>query len=344
MNSADEAEAYIESLGGYEVEWVPAGSTINELTGEEMPNYIAIVKKTDQTGTGSKPSAGGGGGGGGGKWENPYDKLHNVLEEINDLLREREKLERRYQRLVDQGTATAENLSKISNDNVSNYRDEIATQEYVIAGRKAQVQAKIKANPGMEKYVYTDVDAMGNETIRIDWDAINAITDSEEGEKVSEFYDDIDEWLESIYDAEESILDAEDGIWEELQQGKDEYLDLEEQVKEAIVNQRQEEIDKLSAINDSINDTNSRLLEAMQSSIDKYRQDRENQKTEEELSDKQRRLAYLQQDTSGANDLEIMKLQEEIDQGQQDYTDSLIDQKISELQEQNDKAAEQRQQ
>jgi hypothetical protein len=82
----------------------------------------------------------------------------------------------------------------------------------------------------------------------------------------------------------------------------------------------------------------------MQSSIDKYRQDRENQKTEEELSDKQRRLAYLQQDTSGANDLDIMKLQEEIDQGQQDYTDSLIDQKISELQEQNDKAAEQRQQ
>jgi hypothetical protein len=32
----------------------------------------------------------------------------------------------------------------------------------------------------------------------------------------------------------------------------------------------------------------------MQSTIDKYRQDRDNQKTEEELSDKQRRLAYLQ--------------------------------------------------
>ena len=242
MNSADEAEAYIESLGGYEVEWVQAGSTINELTGEEMPNYIAIVKKTDQTGTGSKPSTGGGGGGGD-KWENPYDKLHNVLEEINDLLREREKLERRYQRLISQGTATAEKLSKISNDNINNYQDEIAKQEYVIAGRKAQVQAKIKANSDMEKYVYTDIDAMGNETIRIDWDAINGITDSEEGEKVSEFYDNIDEWLESIYDAENSILDAEDGIWEELQQGKDEYLDLEEQVKEAIVNERQKEID-----------------------------------------------------------------------------------------------------
>ena len=95
----------------------------------------------------------------------------------------------------------------------------------------------------MKKYVYTDTDAYGNETIRIDWAAINAIRDTEEGEKVTEFYDKIDEWLESIYEAEEAIYDAEDAIWEELQQGKDEYLDLEEQVKDAIVNQRQEEID-----------------------------------------------------------------------------------------------------
>jgi hypothetical protein len=36
------------------------------------------------------------GGGGGGKWENPYDKFHNVLEQINELMRERERIERRY--------------------------------------------------------------------------------------------------------------------------------------------------------------------------------------------------------------------------------------------------------
>jgi hypothetical protein len=72
------------------------------------------------------------------------------------------------------------------------------------------------------------------------------------------------------------------------------------------------------------------------------RQDRENERTEEELGEKQRRLMYLQQDTSGANELEILKLQEELSQGQEDYTDSLIDQKISELQEQNEEASKQR--
>ena len=80
----------------------------------------------------------------------------------------------------------------------------------------------------------------------------------------------------------------------------------------------------------------------MQEQIDEYRQNRENQKTEEEISDKQRRLAYLQMDTSGANALEILNLQKEIEDAQENNTDTLIDQKISELEKQNDQAAEQR--
>lgn len=342
MGSADLAEQYIESLGGYEVQWLPNGFTENELTGEQMPNYIALVTKADETGSGL-PINSGGGGGGGNKWENPYDKYHNTLEEINDLLRERERLERRYQRLVNQGTATAEKLSQISKDNIQTQRDEIAKQEYLIAGREAQIENQIKTNPEMEKYVYVETDQFGDQTIRIDWAKINAISDTEEGEKVTQFYDKIDEWLESIYESQEAILEAEDAIWEELQHGKDEYLNLEEQVKDALIDQYQKEIDNLSAINDTINDTNTQLIESMQNSVDKYRQDRDNERTEQELSDKQRRLAYLQQDTSGANALEIMNLQKEIEQGQEDYTDTLVDQKISELQDQNEKAAEQRQ-
>jgi uncharacterized protein YeeX (DUF496 family) len=80
----------------------------------------------------------------------------------------------------------------------------------------------------------------------------------------------------------------------------------------------------------------------MQQQIDEYRKTRDNQKKEKEIADKQRRLAYLSQDTSGANALEIQNLQKEIDEAQEDYTDTLIDQKIAELQQQNDAAAEQR--
>ena len=181
--------------------------------------------------------------------------------------------------------------------------------------------------------------------IEIDWGKINAL-DGSKNEKltsrIEDYIKELEERQSQIEEEEDALADIEEAIWEIYDQGKDEYFDLEQKIKDALVNQRQQEIDKLSAINDSINDTNSRLIDAMQSSIEKYRQDRENARTEEELSEKQRRLAYLRQDTSGANALEIKQLEEELAQGQEDYTDSLIDQKIDELQEQNDQAAEQR--
>ena len=85
------------------------------------------------------------------------------------------------------------------------------------------------------------------------------------------------------------------------------------------------------------------MFDAINETLELQRQERENAETEEELTDKEKRLAYLQQDSSNANQLEIAKLQKEIDDARQDYTDTLIDQKISELQRQNDEAAEARQ-
>jgi Holliday junction resolvasome RuvABC DNA-binding subunit len=76
------------------------GATVDNESTTATSVVVASATKNDSAGTGFSGGGGGGGGGGGDKWENPYDKLHNVLEEINDLLREREKLERRYQRLV----------------------------------------------------------------------------------------------------------------------------------------------------------------------------------------------------------------------------------------------------
>ena len=69
-------------------------------------------------------AAKGGGGGGKSDYENPYDRLHNTYQKINDLLRERENLERRYQRLVDRNLATAEKMAEISKRNIQNQKEE----------------------------------------------------------------------------------------------------------------------------------------------------------------------------------------------------------------------------
>jgi len=47
----------------------------------------------------------------------------------------------------------------------------------------------------------------------------------------------------------------------------------------------------------------------MKSSIDKMRQDRANEEKETSLAEKERRLAYLRQDTTGSNAMEIKKLE-----------------------------------
>lgn len=365
---ANRFAAYLQGLGyastvelsGYSLQPLPGitGGGTTDSQYMRIPQYTVKWKPTGASnpwgGTYNAPksytpkSGGGGGGGGGGseptKWENPYDEFYNTVEKLNEELRTREKLERRYQKLLDNTNTKASDLVKNAREQLDSLQFELKTRQELLAGRERQMADIEREYNDLSSYASYNEE---KQVIEIDWTKIEALdgsTNEELTSRIEEYIGKLEEQQDLIEEEQDSIAEIEDAVKEIREQGKDEYFDLESQIKEALEKARQEEIDKLSAINDSINDTNSRLIDAMQSSIDKYRQDRENEKTEEELSDKQRRLAYLQQDTSGANALEILKLQEEIAQGQEDYTDTLIDQKISELQEQNDEAAEQRQQ
>lgn len=278
------------------------------------------------------------------KWENPYDEYYNAVKKINAELRKREQLERQYSRLLDRNAATANNLAKSQKDQLASLRSEYSQRKTLKGNRERQMQGIESEYSDLSKYAWYD-EELGQ--VQIDWkllEGLDGSTDEELTERVEEYISKLEEQQDLIEQEQDEMEEIEDAIWEIYEQGKDEYFDLEDQIKEAIIADRQKEIDKLSEINDTITDTNSKLLDSMQEQLDEYRQNRDNEKTEEELSDKQRKLAYLQQDTSGANALEIMQLQEELDEATEDYTDTLIDQKISELQQQNDKAAEQRQQ
>jgi hypothetical protein len=66
----------------------------------------------------------------------------------------------------------------------------------------------------------------------------------------------------------------------------------------------------------------------MQKQIEEARQARENEKTENDIADKEARLAYLMRDTSGGNAMEIAQLQKEIAEQKEGYTDSLVDQQL----------------
>lgn len=180
-------------------------------------------------------------------------------------------------------------------------------------------------------------------TVEINWDAVDQITDQQKGEAVEDYISKLEEIQEKMNEAEKSLLEIDGKIREIIDQGKDEFKDFEQQIFDALVSRYQKEIDKLTEISEAITDANSKLIDSMTNAIDKEREARDNEKTETELADKQKQLDYLRSDTSNANAKQILDLEKELAEGQEDYTDQLIDQKIDELKEQNDKASEQRQ-
>ena len=135
------------------------------------------------------------------------------------------------------------------------------------------------------------------------------------------------------------IADSTERILEE-QAGRDEYLDLIDRVTEAIEEQRQDEIDHLSEINNTINTANEQLVSKIQQQIDEDRQARQNAETEKDIQDLYSQRAALF--SASASPEEILAIEKQIADAERDYQDTLIDQSIQRLQDANEHAAEQR--
>lgn len=285
-------------------------------------------------------------------WENPYDKLYNLTEEINEALRQREKLEREYDRILERRGSTFQELRKNYNAQLQSLQKEIQLQEQLRSGRLAQLSA-------LSSETYKEQDSEGNELIKsfadwgvtkygsynpntgllqIDWNAIDRVKDENIGGAIEAYINRLEELQGQIEDIDSQIKDFQDKITELQKEGMQGYLDFEQKVYDAIVNQQQELIDSYQNLSDELTESNQRILNSIQDSIDLQRQIRDNTKTEDDLNEKEARLAYLRRDTSNANLLEIKQLEDELANSRQDYEDNLIDQQLERLSKQNDDA------
>lgn len=276
-------------------------------------------------------------------WENDFDRLYNLIEAIEEETHQQQRIESRYELMMRTFGATVDRILEINIQELTSLERQRQYQQELIKQRMADIKMLQIQNANLAGYASVQKNIHGDSVLRIDWDAIEQITDDSLGQAVNEYISQLQEWLDTIYEAEDALIDIENSVLDIKERGKEEYLDFENRVKDALESYYQEEIDQLSTINDTIEDTNSRLIDSIQKYIDDQRKKRQNERTEKDLEKKQRRLSYLRQDTSNANQTEILTLQEEITLEQEDYTDTLIDQRISELQEQNDLAQEQRQ-
>ena len=275
----------------------------------------------------------------GDKWRNEFDWLYNLMEDLIELGRDQEKLDEKYEDYLADISKTAGDLVRITAEQYRNLYAQQVRQELAYEKRLQEMREYLAVNAQYAEYGTYNFD---DQTIEIDWDKIEAILDEDLYNNVKDYVDGLEEVQDRIDKADDELQDIENDIQDLRERFIEEYTSFEKRILEALVDERQKQIDELSDINDSIKDTNSNLFDAIQKSIDKQRQDRDNQKTEDEIAKKERRLAFLRQDTSTDNTVAIKELEKELGELKQDYTDELLDQKLSLLQDQADFAAEQR--
>ena len=365
MGGAAQAKAFLEGIG-YTVEYETY--TYFYTDDEGIPAKaegvrVKLSKIKDQWSDLISNLGGGGGGGGGGskkkkkekedKWKNPYDELYNLIEKQNEALRTREKLEREYDRIIKRRTSTAKELQQNSLNEIANLRHELDIQQQIQNGRQRMIKEldtktytdsegkeKTFKEMGVTKYASYDYNT---NTISIDWKGIDKVTNTDTGGAIEEYISKLEELVQSYEETQDKMEEMRDLIQEIKERNMSEYLELETRTYEAIVNHQQKIIDEYSALSDTISESNSRILDGLRESVDMERQIRDNTKTEEDIADKEARLAYLQRDTSGANQQEILNLQKDLTDARESYGDTIVDQAISQLEKDNQKAEQQRQ-
>lgn len=265
-------------------------------------------------------------------WENPYDRLYNLTQQINAEIRKRNRLESEYNRLVERGLGNASQLAAKTDQERKSLEQQKALQEKLLAERKADLQ-KLNNN-AYSKYAHYDM-ATGN--VVINYDAINKNKDEDVGKAIEKQVSKLESIRDEVISAEDALWDIEDQLYELTQRGRDEYIDFQKDVYNALVKQRQDEIDKYSEYISTLADAKNDILDELRKYIDKQRQERDNAEKEKEIADKDAQLFRMERDT-GSTQSDIIAARKDVEQMRRDYTDDLIDQKISELEEQNDEA------
>ena len=297
------------------------------------------------TGEGKDPPKSSGGGGASSKkkpeWENTLDWLYNLMEDIAELERTQTRLSEQHDRYLEDVSKSGRDLYNLTKAQLQNLLTQRDNYQEALERRIQEMREQItEADEELTKYIWWNAE---DKTIEIDWDAINEIDNEDTFKEVTDLVSKAEKIQDQIDEADDALWEIEGEIKELEQRYLQEYIDFQKRVYDAVVFQYQQQIDELTSLNETLNDSNDQILNAIQKEIDLQRQIRDNTQTENDISEKEARLAYLRRDTTGANEEEIKALEKEIEEARRDYTDTLIDQAIERLEEQNSDAAEQRQ-
>jgi hypothetical protein len=115
-----------------------------------------------------------------------------------------------------------------------NYLKEEEKLQRILRDDKAQqIQDTISKNSKYSKYVTGFNEKTGE--ISINWAEVDKIKDTEEGQAVKDYISGLEKFRDQWREADVKIDDMQRKSKELLEQGKDEYFDLEDKIKSALV-------------------------------------------------------------------------------------------------------------
>jgi len=177
---------------------------------------------------------------------------------------------------------------------------------------------------------------------QIDWGKISGITKNEVGSVIKDAMGEFESWGKELTDAAQGIEDDTAAIKELQYQLIEASGNLYNMVQNGYLTRQKNMIDNLSDIYEGLNRLSGEMLNSAKESISKSKQSKDNAKAEKSLNDLRARIAYLSQDTGNTHAVELANLQKQLEEGEENYQDSLTNQKLDEIEKSSKIAEEQR--
>ena len=150
-------------------------------------------------------------------------------------------------------------------------------------------------------------------------------------DQLESFVDDYNKYSQELLKNEDAMRKMEKEIQQMRMDATKKWADFEKDIAETLKNEYQEEVNQLKEKYESMKDADDDYLNALQEAIDKQRKLRDKEKKWDDLARKEKKLSLMNRDTSGANQIDRLKMQQEIEQDRESLLDESIDEVIENM-------------
>lgn len=277
---------------------------------------------------------------------NFISKLAYLNRKLDQLMDEREEIMDREAEAIDAGDvksviAAQNELEEANKTILAQHQQIVQENSDYMAGLKYglnTLEDRIKS--------YGDVIDTANGYMMIHWDSYNSLGDDAK-ETVDDLISEWEDYYKRAQEAEDAIReiikyykDLAKSYRESHKKARDTFLNLIDQLKDALISIDKEALEKMKDYYDQLKKQDQDYLDSLKKNVEERRRLRDRDKSYESLAEKQRKLSLLKRDSSGAYANQIASLQDEINSLQQDLADDEIDNILDKMDEDFEKKVE----